>query len=88
MSGRTVSFLVGGVQKGGTSALARYLESHPEIRLPKCKEAHVFDDPQAGNWSPGRFESEYQSHFQPIQTPQPRSPICGDATPIYCFHPT
>ena len=56
-----VRFLLGGVQKGGTSALAAYLARHPAIALPDrrasdgppppgwhpawVKEAHVFDAP-------------------------------------------
>ena len=40
-----VRFLVGGVQKAGTSALAQYLGLHPRLRLPTGKEAHVFDAP-------------------------------------------
>ena len=85
MNGPTVRFLIGGVQKGGTSALARYLQSHPDIRLPAGKEAHVFDDPRAGDWTAERFEAEYQAHFLLMQGS--RSAVCGDATPIYCFHP-
>ena len=38
-----VRFLIGGTQKGGTTALAHYLAQHPDVRLPKGKEAHVFD---------------------------------------------
>ncbi|MDI1254186.1 sulfotransferase [Thermomonas sp.] len=85
MNGPTVRFLIGGVQKGGTSALARYLQSHPDIRLPAGKEAHVFDDPRASNWTAVRFEAEYEGHFPNMQGSRPG--ICGDATPIYCFHP-
>ncbi len=85
MNGPTVRFLIGGVQKGGTSALARYLQSQPDIRLPAGKEAHVFDDPRAADWTAERFEAEYQAHFPRMQLSG--SAICGDATPIYCFHP-
>lgn len=79
-----VRFVIGGVQKGGTSALARYLGSHPGIRLPAGKEAHVFDDPRAGDWSSARIEAAYQAHFPRVK---PGSAMCGDATPIYCLHP-
>ena len=40
-----VRFLIGGVQKAGTTALASYLATHPGLRLPAGKEAHVFDAP-------------------------------------------
>lgn len=85
MSPPTVQFLIGGVQKGGTSALARYLQSHPDIRLPVGKEAHVFDDPRAGDWTAERFEGAYQAHFANTQISP--TAIYGDATPIYCFLP-
>ena len=32
-----VSFLVAGVPKGGTTALARYLQQHPQLWLPEEK---------------------------------------------------
>ncbi len=35
-----IRFVIGGVQKGGTSALARYLGTHPQLQLPRGKEAH------------------------------------------------
>ncbi len=38
-----VAFVVAGTQKGGTTALASYLFQHPEIGLPRDKEAHFFD---------------------------------------------
>ena len=86
MKNRTVQFLIGGVQKGGTSALASYLQPHPDIRLPAVKEAHVFDDPRAGGWTAEHFESAYQAHFADSQIGS--TAMCGDATPIYCFLPS
>ncbi len=87
MKSPTVRFLIGGVQKGGTSALAQYLQAHPDIRLPAGKEAHVFDDARAGDWNAARFEAEYEPHFPSLASSLPRANLCGDATPIYCFHP-
>ena len=40
-----VRFVVGGVQKGGTTALASFLGRCPQVVLPAGKEAHVFDAP-------------------------------------------
>ncbi|MGV8942534.1 sulfotransferase [Thermomonas sp.] len=85
MNHPAVQFLIGGVQKGGTSALASYLQSHPDIRLPAVKEAHVFDDPRAGDWSAERFEAEYHQHFAGMLGTH--TAMVGDATPIYCFLP-
>jgi hypothetical protein len=42
-SGRMGVF-IGGVQKGGTSALHAYLARHPDLCPPPCKELHFFDD--------------------------------------------
>lgn len=80
-----VQFLIGGAQKGGTSALAHYLGMHPDVRLPHGKEAHVFDNPDldVGDWSAPRINAEYAAHL-----PDPEdSCLHGDATPIYSFHP-
>ena len=38
-----VNFLVVGAQKSGTSALDKYLRSHPNIDMASTKEVHYFD---------------------------------------------
>src|ERR1700686_353421 len=39
-----VDFVIGGTQKGGTSALDSFLRQHPEICMPETKkELHFFD---------------------------------------------
>ena len=80
-----IGFLIGGVQKAGTTALARYLSAHPGIALPACKEAHVFD---AGDfdeaWSSADVDARFASHFAGVTAGQ----RCGDATPLTVFHPT
>ncbi|MEO5629163.1 MAG: hypothetical protein ABIQ62_05270, partial [Thermomonas sp.] len=59
-----IGFLIGGVQKAGTTALARYLSGHPDLELPDAKEAHVFDDPDfSADWDPARINREYARHF-------------------------
>lgn len=85
MSGPRVEFLIGGVQKGGTTALAHFLSQHPQISLPKGKEAHVFDAPQFNDaWDVAQVDQQYAAHFAPTVA----EPVLhGDATPIYCFHP-
>jgi hypothetical protein len=40
-----IDFLVVGAQRGGTTALARFLEAHPDVCVAPAKELHVFDDP-------------------------------------------
>lgn len=84
MSGPRVRFVVGGVQKGGTTALARFLARHPGLVLPHGKEAHVFDAPDFDeSWTPAQIDERYEAHFDP----ELASALHGDATPIYCFHP-
>lgn len=78
-----VAFLIGGVQKGGTTALASFLARHPALELPANKEAHVFD--AAGfddGWTPAQVDERYEGCFQ-----QGHGVLHGDATPIYLFHP-
>ena len=85
MSGPRVRFVIGGVQKAGTSALARYMSSHPRLRLPADKEAHVFDAPDFQDaWSPEEVDRRYAAHFD--AEPDART-VEGDATPIYLLHP-
>lgn len=79
-----LEFLIGGVQKGGTSALAQYLGAHPDVRLPDGKEAHIFDRPQLDPaWTAERFDAEYDIYFPALDP----AAMCGDATPFYVFHP-
>ena len=42
-----VDFVIGGVQKGGTTALDRILRRHPDIAMARDKEPHMFDDDEA-----------------------------------------
>ena len=52
-----VSFLVAGVQKGGTSALFEYLSEIAGLQLPEVKEAHFFDDESGVDWSAPDYRS-------------------------------
>ena len=84
-----IRFLIGGVQKGGTSALAQYLSAHPALRLPRGKEAHVFD---AANYdehaSVAQVDAMYAAHFENNTDDTPAgAQLHGDATPIYLFLP-
>ena len=79
-----IAFVVGGVQKAGTSALAQYLRASPGLRLPADKEAHVFDAPDFDEaWSPAEVDAHHADKL-PGDTP---GTLLGDATPFYLFHP-
>lgn len=79
-----VNFLIGGTQKGGTTALAHFLNQHPEICLPDRKEAHFFDRPAyPGGASREEIARRYRAKFP--ETLKGR--IVGEATPIYMYLP-
>lgn len=79
-----VRFVIGGVQKAGTSALARYLGTCAALHLPDTKEAHVFDAPDFDDqWLPPQVDRQYAARFTPART----GVLHGDATPVYILHP-
>lgn len=81
-----IRFLIGGVQKAGTSALAQHLSLHPGIVLPYDKEAHVFDAPDFDDrWDVAEVDAQYARHLGGKR--QDGAVLCGDATPFYLFHP-
>lgn len=87
-----VGFVIGGVQKGGTTALARYLAEVEGIALPKSKEAHIFDAPDFDEqWTVAEIDRRYAAHFDADDADHAANPaseiLHGDATPIYVFHP-
>ncbi|WP_282276986.1 sulfotransferase [Stenotrophomonas sp. PS02297] len=75
--------MIGGVQKGGTTALAHFLARHRGVALPRGKEAHVFDAPDFDEaWTQEYIDGLYDGHFDAGGA----DVAYGDATPIYCFH--
>lgn len=78
-----IAFIVGGVQKGGTTALARYLAAHPGVDLPAGKEAHVFDDPgYLDAWTAAEVDARFAGQWDAPAGDRLR----GDATPITIAH--
>lgn len=75
-----VSFLVAGVQKGGTTALFDYLGDFPDIALSQVKEVHFFDD-ESQDWARPDYGA-YHARF-----PEAAGRPCGEATPIYTYWP-
>jgi hypothetical protein len=75
-----VTFLIAGVQKGGTTALFDYLSDYPDVALPAVKELHFFDD-EAQDWARPDYAA-YHARF-----PAPAGRPCGEATPIYAYWP-
>jgi len=77
----TVDFVVAGAQRGGTTALDRYLREHPGISMGKTrKELHFFDHEEYFS-EPDVAYAGYHAHFELRQPGQLR----GDATPSYMY---
>jgi hypothetical protein len=75
-----INFVIGGTQKGGTSALDSFLRQHPEICMPETKkELHFFDREEEFRGTPS-YE-KYHAHFRP----EPRHRAIGEASPIYMY---
>jgi len=79
-----VKFLIGGVQKAGSTALAQYLGTHPGVLLPRDKEAHIFDAPAFDDAAdPVQVDAGYLPLFDAAN----ETLLHGDATPFYLFQP-
>lgn len=78
--GRKIDFIVGGTQKGGTTALDYYLRRHPQIGMADRKELHFFDNERIFSKSKVRY-SEYEKKFNF----KSQKKIYGEATPIYFY---
>ncbi|MCA9753900.1 MAG: sulfotransferase [Gemmatimonadetes bacterium] len=75
-----VDFVIGGVQKGGTTALAKFVAAHPEVAFSSVKEAHWFDrDEDFANGTPD------PAAYHRLFTPGPDTRVVGEATPIYVY---
>lgn len=76
-----LDFLIAGTQKGGTTALHRFLSTHPALFLSAQKELHFFDD-EALDWRAPDYD-ELHRHFSGCRAHQ----RAGEATPIYLYWP-
>src|ERR1700738_1810555 len=75
-----VDFVIGGTQKGGTSALDSFLRQHPEICMPDTrKELHFFD-----READDTDYEKYHANFKP----KPQQRVIGEASPIYMYWET
>jgi hypothetical protein len=82
-------FLIIGTQKGGTTSLYRYLQTHPSIASAKKKEVHFFD--RRSNlrkglaWYRGHFPTKVEKYY--VQHLLCQAFLTGEATPEYLFLP-
>jgi hypothetical protein len=79
-----VNFVIAGVMRGGTTALAHFLAQHPDVCFAPAKEVHFFDDPDFDQHSdPDEMARHYAAHFPNFIN---QSHV-GEATPIYMYSP-
>lgn len=79
-----VNFVIAGVQKSGTSALASFLSQHPDCYIPPIKEVHLFDaEDWGGDESVEEINARYERAFEDFNAQR----TVGDATPIYIYMP-
>ena len=79
-----VDFMIVGVQKGGTSALASFLYQHPALCMSVPKEVHLFDAPDySHDWTAAQIDARYRPCFAHCDD----GTLRGEATPIYLFLP-
>jgi len=71
-----IDFIIGGAQKCGTSALARYLEQHPDIYIPDT-EIHYFDI----------LAEKYGLEWYLRQFQKGEGKVIGEKTPRYIRFP-
>jgi hypothetical protein len=70
-----LDFIVIGAQKAGTTSLWRYLEDHPQVRMPPDKEAPFFSE--AG------YPRDYRAYTRALFKDAPRRATLGTVTPAY-----
>ncbi|HEY8242731.1 MAG TPA: sulfotransferase domain-containing protein [Casimicrobiaceae bacterium] len=78
-----VDVVIGGVQKGGTTALDLVLRKHPAMRMGSEKEPHWFDIEENFHPQP-RDVAEYHA----LWGDQLATGICCDSTPSYVWWPS
>ena len=84
---RQVDFMIIGVQKGGTTALASFLAAHPQLTMAEGKEVHLFDSPDySPTWTVADIDASYARYFPGLPNDK-RGQLCGEATPIYLYWP-
>jgi hypothetical protein len=77
-----INLFVVGAQKAGTTALAHFLDLHPEICMYPRKELHFFDFEQpVRDWS----RPEVDRRVKPLFPNYAGQPIVGEATPVYMY---
>lgn len=74
--GKTIDFVIIGAAKAGTTSLASWLGSHPDVCMSNPKETMFFGSPRLFDQGLDYFHSSFFSHYQ-------GESLIGDATPAY-----
>ncbi len=80
-------FIIIGAQRCGTTSLFKYLRDHPNIVSTSKKEHHFYDlnFERGENWYRQFFPTiQYFSYLNKVCKVKM---LCGEATPMYLFHP-
>jgi hypothetical protein len=59
---RRLDFMIIGTQKGGTTALFRYMGQHPDVFVPEAKEIHYFSNPEFHAQGPEYLHTFYSEY--------------------------
>ncbi len=80
-------FIIIGAQRCGTTSLFRYLERHPDVVPAAVKEIHYFD--HSYHLGPTWYRSFFPTrpYLGLAARLRRRTPITGEASPYYVFHP-
>jgi hypothetical protein len=80
-------FLIIGAQRGGTTSLFHYLESHPCIKPAVNKDLHFFDRKYHKGllWYRGHFPTRIEQYY--AKEIRKHAFVTGEASPSYLFHP-
>ena len=74
-----IDFFIIGVQKGGTTALHKYLSSHPDIQMPLKKEIHFFNNEDI-DWTSPDYAALHKFFDWTVS-----GVVRGEATPAYIY---
>lgn len=78
---KSLDFMIVGMQKSGTTALASFLSEHPALAVASGKEVHLFDSPSfSSSWGRNDIDAIYAACFEGSQ-----ARLFGEATPIYTY---
>jgi hypothetical protein len=86
-----LDFIIAGAQKAGTSALADFLETHPNVQMPHKDELHRTVQPARHFFDNEEHFAKAEIDYAPLERGCVRkrpSNLLGSCTPIYIYWKT